>query len=134
PITQCPAAGQAYGSGGEDHRDTTSEDGMTLSRTVTDETFEAEVLSSPRPVIVAYRAQWCGPCRQLAPVLEAIAQERAGAVALVELAADETPRTARRFGILHVPTTAVFSGGGPVRQVVGAKSKSAMLRDLAGVL
>ena len=107
---------------------------MSLARTVTDETFEAEVLSSPRPVIVAYRAQWCGPCRQLAPVLEVIAQERAGEVDLVELDVDENPQTARRFGVLHVPTTAVFSGGGPVRQVIGAKSKSAMLRDLAGVL
>ncbi|HEY2552133.1 MAG TPA: thioredoxin domain-containing protein [Streptosporangiaceae bacterium] len=107
---------------------------MSLARTVTDETFDAEVICSPRPVIVAYRAQWCGPCRQLAPVLEAIATDRAGEVDLVELDVDENPQTARRFSILHVPTTAVFSGGEPVRQVIGAKSKAALLRDLAGVL
>jgi thioredoxin 1 len=107
---------------------------MSLAKTVTDETFEAEVLSSPRPVIVEYRAQWCGPCRQLAPVLEAIAQERAGLVDLVELDVDENPQTARRFGVLHVPTTAVFRGGSPVREVIGAKSRTAMLRELADVL
>lgn len=107
---------------------------MSLARRVTDETFEAEVLNSARPVIVEYRAQWCGPCRQLGPVLEAIAQEGGGQVDLVELDVDENPQTARRFGILHVPTTAVFSGGEPVRQVIGAKSKTAMLRELADVL
>jgi thioredoxin 1 len=67
-------------------------------------------------------------------VLEAIATDRAGEVDLVELDVDENPQTARRFSILHVPTTAVFSGGEPVRQVIGAKSKAALLRDLAGVL
>lgn len=107
---------------------------MSMARSVTDETFEAEVISSPRPVIVAYRARWCGPCRQLAPVLKEIASDRAGEVDLVELDVDENPQTARRFGILHVPTTAVFSGGEQVRQVIGAKSKSSMLRDIGDVI
>jgi thioredoxin 1 len=83
---------------------------MSAIRIVTDETFESEVLHNPRPVIVEYWAQWCGPCRQVAPVLEAIAQ------------------------VLAIPTVAVFSGGQVVRQVLGARSKAALLRDFADVL
>jgi thioredoxin 1 len=107
---------------------------MSIARVVTDDSFEADVLNNPRPVIVEYWAAWCGPCRQVAPVLDSIAEDRAGVVDLVKINVDENPATARRYGILHVPTVSVFSGGQLVKQVIGAKSKSALLRDFGDVL
>jgi thioredoxin 1 len=107
---------------------------MGAIKTVTDETFDSDVLRNPRPVIVEYWAQWCPPCRMLGPVLEEIAQERAGTVDVVKLNTDENPRTAQRYGVLAVPTMNVFSGGQVVKQVIGAKSKSALLRDFAEFL
>jgi thioredoxin 1 len=104
---------------------------MSIARVVTDDTFEAEVLQSPRPVIVEYWAAWCGPCRQVAPVLDSIAADCAGVVDLVKVNVDENPETARKYAILHVPTVSVFSGGEVVKQVVGARSKSAFLREFA---
>jgi len=107
---------------------------MSATKVVTDESFASEVLQNPRPVIVEYWAPWCGPCRQVAPVLEAIAQEHAGQVDVVKLNTDENPRTAQRYQVLAVPTLAVFSGGQVVKQVLGARSKSALLRDFADYL
>jgi thioredoxin 1 len=107
---------------------------MSAIKIVTDETFESEVVQSPRPVIVEYWAPWCGPCRQVAPVLEAIASEHAGQVDVVKLNTDENPRVAQRYQVLAIPTVAVFSGGQVVRQVLGARSKAALLRDFADVL
>jgi thioredoxin 1 len=100
-----------------------------VAKTVTDETFEADVLRSPTPVIVEYWAQWCGPCHQVAPVLEKIAAEYEGKVGVVKLNVDENPRTAQRYGVMLVPTLNLFSGGEVVKQVIGAKSKSALLRE-----
>jgi len=107
---------------------------MSATKVVTDETFDREVLRNPRPVIVEYWAQWCGPCRMVAPVLEAIAEEYAGQIDVVKLNTDENPQTMQRYGVLAVPTLHAFSGGEVVRQVVGAKSKSALLRDFAGLV
>lgn len=104
---------------------------MSTVKTVTDDSFEAEVLRNPRPVIVEYWAEWCGPCRMLGPVLEQIAEELDGAVDVVKINSDENPRTTQRYGILAIPTTSVFSGGEIVKQILGAKPKSALLRDLA---
>ena len=106
---------------------------MDAIKIVTDETFDREVLQSPRPVIVEYWALWCGPCRQVAPVLEAIASEHAGRVDVVKLNTDENPATTQRYQVLAIPTVAVFSGGQVVKQVLGARSKSALLRDFADV-
>jgi thioredoxin 1 len=107
---------------------------MSAARAVTDETFGAEVLARPGPVIVEFWAEWCGPCRQLGPVLDAIAAEYTGQVELVKVNVDENPRVTQRYGILHVPTTSLFAGGEVVKQVVGAKSKSGMLRDFGEFL
>jgi thioredoxin 1 len=102
---------------------------MSDARVVTDDSFEAEVLNNPRPVIVEYWAEWCGPCRMVAPVLDSIAADQAGRIDLVKINVDENPVTAQRFGVLHVPTVTVFSGGKVVSQVIGARSKAALLRE-----
>ena len=107
---------------------------MSTLKSVTDDRFEAEVLTSQRPVIVEAWAQWCGPCRQVSPILEAIAAEHADQVDVVALNVDENPETARRYGILHIPTVSLFSGGEVVRQVIGVRSKSALLREFADFL
>lgn len=104
---------------------------MSAAKAVTDESFDADVLASPRPVIVEYWAPWCGPCRQVGPVLDAIAAEHADRVDVVKVNTDENPRIARDYAILHVPTISLFSGGQVVKQVVGARSKAALLRDFA---
>lgn len=107
---------------------------MSMARAVTDDSFNDDVLTSTRPVIVEYWAPWCGPCRQVAPVLDAIAADYAGVVDLVKVNVDENPDTARKYGILHVPTVSVFVGGEVVKQVIGARSKAALLREFGDVL
>jgi thioredoxin 1 len=101
------------------------------TKTVTDATFDEEVLKSDKPVVVDYWAEWCGSCRMVAPVLEEIATEHADKINVVKINIDENPQVAQRYGILQIPTLNVFSGGEVVKQVIGAKPKSALLRDLA---
>ena len=104
---------------------------MGATREVTDETFETEVLKNDKPVVVDYWAEWCGPYRMVAPVLEEIAAEHGDKIEVVKLNIDENPAVAQRYGIMAIPTMNVFSGGQVVKQIVGAKPKSAMLRELA---
>jgi len=101
------------------------------TKAVTDQTFEEEVLRSDKPVIVDYWAEWCGPCRQVAPVLEAIASEHGEKIDVVKLNVDENPLTTQRYRILNIPTLGVFRNGEVVKELVGARSKSALLRELA---
>jgi thioredoxin 1 len=107
---------------------------VSNARVVTDDSFEAEVLASATPVIVEFWAEWCGPCRMVAPVLESIAGDLAGQASLVKINSDENPVTVSRYRVLHVPTICVFSAGEMVKQVVGARSKTALLREFADVL
>jgi thioredoxin 1 len=104
---------------------------MGATKAVTDATFESEVLKNDKPVIVDYWAEWCGPCRMIAPVLEEIAKEHADKIDVVKLNVDENQATAQRYGILAIPTLNVFQNGEVVKQIKGAKPKAALLRDLA---
>jgi thioredoxin 1 len=107
---------------------------MGATKTVTDATFDAEVLGSDVPVIVDFWAEWCGPCKMVAPVLEEIAAEHEGKVVVVKLNTDENPEITRRYQVMSIPTMSVFSGGEVVTSIVGAKPKAALLRDLEGYL
>ncbi|GAA2384060.1 thioredoxin [Streptomyces glaucosporus] len=99
--------------------------------TVTDADFEDVVLKSDKPVLVDFWAAWCGPCRQIAPSLEAISEEQADKITVVKLNIDENPATAAKYGIMSIPTMNVYQGGEVVKTIVGAKPKAAIERDLA---
>jgi len=100
------------------------------TKTVTDATFATDVLQNDKPVLVDFWAEWCGPCKMVAPVLEEIAGEHGDKLQVVKLNIDENPNAARDYQIMSIPTMAVFSGGQMVKSIVGAKPKAAILRDL----
>ena len=91
---------------------------------VTDTTFQAEVLQAPLPVLVDYWAEWCGPCRMIAPILEEIAKEYAGRLTVTKLNVDENQQTPQKYGIRGIPTLMLFKNGNIEATKVGAVSKS----------
>ena len=102
--------------------------------TVTDASFDSDVLQSDKTVLVDFWAEWCGPCRMVAPVLEEIASENSDKLVVAKLNVDENPQTAVNYGVVSIPTLNVYKGGEVVKQIVGAKPKQALLKDLAEFL
>lgn len=97
---------------------------------VTDDTFDAEVIKADTPVLVDFWADWCAPCKMIAPIVEDLAKEFDGKVKFAKLDVDSNPKTATSYGIRGIPTLLIFNGGQPVGQVVGAVPKSVLKRRL----
>ena len=107
---------------------------MPATKILTDASFAQEVLSSDKPVLVDFWASWCGPCRMMGPMIEQIAEAHADRIVVGKLNIDENPQTADACQVMSVPALSVFVDGRPVKHIVGAKSKSALLRELADFL
>jgi thioredoxin 1 len=101
---------------------------------VTDNNFQAEVIESEVPVLVDFWAPWCGPCRMVAPVVEEIAQERAGALKVVKMNTDENQQTALALNIMSIPTLILFRNGQPAKTVIGAYPKKRLEAELEPAL
>ncbi|MFD4258529.1 thioredoxin family protein [Streptomyces sp. NPDC058534] len=101
---------------------------------VSDAEFGAEVLGSELPVLVEFTADWCPPCRQMAPVLSALAEEEGDRLRVVQLNVDRNPATTNAYKVLSMPTFMVFRGGEPVKSMVGSRPKRRLLEELADVL
>jgi thioredoxin 1 len=99
--------------------------------TLSDATFDETIAGSDTPVLVDFWAEWCGPCKMIAPTLAEIASEQKGKLAIGKLNVDDNPDTARRFDVMSIPTLLVFKDGQQVKRLVGAKGKGQLLQDLA---
>ena len=102
--------------------------------TLSESTFDEEVKSSDTPVLVDFWAEWCGPCKMIAPVLEEIASEHAGTLRVAKLNVDDSPDVARRFEVMSIPTLILFKEGEPQVRIVGAKGKGQLLQELQAFL
>ena len=107
---------------------------MSAARSVTDASFEQDVLNSEKTILVDFWAEWCGPCRAVGPILDQIASEHADKIEIVKLNVDENPQTAAKYQITSIPAMKVFQGGEVVKTVIGAKPKPALEADLAAYL
>lgn len=105
-----------------------------MAKNVTTASFQSDVLSNSKPVLVDFWAEWCGPCRQVSPILDEIATEYAGKIEIVKVNVDEEPALAQQYGIISIPALQVFQGGQLVKQMVGAKPKQILVADLAEFL
>ena len=106
---------------------------MGATKIVTDANFADEVLMSEKPILVDFWAEWCGPCKMVAPILEEIAAANDGIV-IAKMNVDENPTTPASYGITSIPTMHVYQSGQIVKTIIGAKPKAALLADLAPYL
>ena len=97
-------------------------------------TFDETVGSTEEAVLVDFWAEWCGPCKMIAPALEEIASEQSGRIRIAKLNVDDNPDTARRFDVMSIPTLILFKDGAPAKRLVGARGKGQLLADLAEYL
>jgi thioredoxin 1 len=102
--------------------------------TVTDATFDEEIKGSSEPILVDFWADWCGPCKMIAPVLDEIAAEQAGKLRIAKLDVDANVETSRRFDVMSIPTLILFKDGEPAARIVGAKGKAQLLEEIAPFL
>ncbi|MGN7800066.1 thioredoxin [Leifsonia sp. 22587] len=107
---------------------------MSAARSVTDASFEQDVLNSEKTILVDFWAEWCGPCRAVGPILDQIASEHSDKIEIVKLNVDENPQTAAKYQITSIPAMKVYQGGEVVKTVIGAKPKPALEADLAAYL
>lgn len=105
-----------------------------LIKHVSDSSFDSDVLKSNQPVLVDYWAEWCGPCKMIAPILEEVAREQAGKVRIAKVNVDDNPGLATKFNVMSIPTMIVFKDGAEDQRLVGARGKPQLLEDLDSYL
>ena len=108
--------------------------GNSSMLTLTDTTFDEEIKTAEQPVLVDFWAEWCGPCKMIAPVLEEIASEQDGKLRIAKLNVDENLEIARRFEVMSIPTLILFKEGEPQLRLIGAKGKGQLLQELQAFL
>jgi thioredoxin 1 len=101
---------------------------------LTDATFDETIGGASEPVLVDFWAEWCGPCKMIAPILDEIATEQAGKLTIAKLNIDDNPAAAQRFGVMSIPTLILFQDGQPKKTLVGAKGKGQLLEELSEYL
>ncbi len=97
---------------------------------LTDTNFDETLVGADTPVLVDFWAEWCGPCKTIAPILEQIAEERKGSLTIAKLNIDDNLQTQARFDVMSIPTLILFKGGEPIARMVGAKGKGQLLEEL----
>jgi thioredoxin 1 len=124
----------SYGNGYPPETEEAAETMGSAVTTLTDRTFDEEVSGSDLPIVVDFWAEWCGPCRMVAPVLEQIATEHAGKLRVTKLNVDDAPDVARRYEIMSIPTLLVFKDGVLKKRLIGAKGKGQLVAELTEFL
>ncbi|GGF36950.1 thioredoxin [Subtercola lobariae] len=107
---------------------------MSNAKTVTDASFDADVINSEDTIMVDFWAEWCGPCRAVSPILDQIAEEHSDKIKIVKLNVDDNPQIAAKYQITSIPAMKVFRGGEVVKTIIGAKPKAALEHDLVDYL